>query len=90
MCFLGRENIENATANRELSALLNHIDARITQVFKLPGKVRQIDDIPGFDTYGSAIRDPVDDGLHESANGDDDDIQRPSMFVSRLRVDETT
>ena len=90
MCFLGRENIENATANRELSALLHHIDARITQVFKLPGKVGKIDDIPGFDTYGGAIRDPVNDGLHESANGDDNDIQCPGMFISRLRVDQTT
>ena len=90
MCFLGWENIENATANRELSALLHHIDARIAQVFKLPGKVRKIDNVSGFDTYGSAIRDPMNDGLHESANGDDDDIQRPGMFVSRLRVDQTT
>ena len=89
MCFLGWENIENATANRELSALLNHIDARITQVFKLPGKVGQIDDIPGFYTYGSAIRNPVNDGLHESANWNDHDIQRPGMFISRLRMDQT-
>ena len=90
MRFLGREYIKNATANRELSALLNHIDARITQVFKLPGKVGQIDDVPSFDTYGSAVCDPMNDGLHKSANGDDDDIQRPGMFVSRLRVDQTT
>ena len=90
MCFLGWENIENATANRELSALLDHIDARITQVFKLPGKVGKIDDIPGFDTYGSTVRDPMNDGLHESTNGDNNDIQRPGMFVSRLRVDQTT
>ena len=89
MCFLGRENIKNATANRELSALLHHIDARITQVFKLPGKVGQIDNISGFNAYGSAIRDPVNDGLHESANWDDNDIQCPRMLVSRLRVDQT-
>ena len=88
MGFLGREDVEDATAHTHLAAAFDHVDALVAELSQAIRGLGEVQDVAGAHTHGLEVRQAGDDRLEECADGDDEDRKRTGAVVSLDRVDE--
>ena len=88
MGFLGRKNVEDATAHTHLAAAFDHVDALVAQLSQTIRGLGEVQDVAGTHAHWFEVSQAGDDRLEESSDGDDEDRQRTGAVVSLDRVDE--
>src|SRR4051794_14877352 len=86
----GREDVEDAAADGELAAPLDHVDARVGDARKAPYDVIEVDVIAGTQADRLEVAEVWDLRLEHRAHGSDDDGDAVRRRVSRVRVAQAT